>query len=901
MNNKIIMMIQIAFFPLKDVTFYDDTILIETVKKIKNNHENIDNINRAIRTKVYQFILSRNNKVSLDEIDLYLEKYHPYLFGRDIPQHLSSDVEFRYFLHKHFFTLISEFTRALISHRDGELVYKYWNHNIKEGKDRFIDVWKAYSGLEKVHVFSHISRFLPMDIFIVDYLVENKINDTFQLTDVYQHINLVDAPLHDILKKGVSENHVHASATFTFSLLWQEIMNFNGDFNSSSIGKYINNLQISINSSSLQIKELLLTAQVIRIILAKYMGNVSSSESNILKWIKTEFRGANVNPIDICFGHSISSLDNLLSNLELLKKHWGINYNERFKDWFYIFNLDLINIKTYSENIFMYQLFQFKKNHIFSNISDKNLFLSLIFKYLRIKNEFYQQVCQTKFTPGLDYFRTYFARGTRAFSAKNDSYFIDMLRNVFQNQYLKQIELRFSILPKEQDNRLALLRIFKSYKKILEEDYKVKDVKDVNFPKIGIVFHLIKQRDNINKSWRLFSENNDKLTYLHYGAIQNKYIDETNYIVDLRNKIPYISNFIVGLDAASLENNTPVNVFSPVFSIARNSDREPLKILDAEGKIAEMQTLFFTFHAGEDFRHLLSGIRRIDEVIDSCKFHSGDRIGHGIALGIDVEKWVEKNKVTVLPTGEYLDNLLWVWGVYKKGNDYQFNAFSYLQNKIKELFKMVFLEEFHELTIEVMYEVYIMRFSNIKELFNKNLERDNNGDMQESEKRIWQFFKKFHEEYFLSRLAEPINIQISSVEAEIIEEMQQYVKLKVANEGIIIEINPSSNLVIGENDSIFENQFFSLNKVKDDILKNIMVNINSDDPIVFNTNISNEIAYLYYGMLYKGVGKEKALEWIDKIRETGMNTSFIQGRTSNSEYLYQLEQVIASLENPYYS
>ncbi|CAH1057575.1 hypothetical protein PAECIP111894_03733 [Paenibacillus pseudetheri] len=93
-------------------------------------------------------------------------------------------------------------------------------------------------------------------------------------------------------------------------------------------------------------------------------------------------------------------------------------------------------------------------------------------------------------------------------------------------------------------------------------------------------------------------------------------------------RIPYLSHFIVGLDAASLENNTPVQVFAPVYGAARNSDDDKMVKIDRDGNKVRHQSMFFTFHAGEDFRHLNSGLRRIDEVIDYCKFHSGDRIGH---------------------------------------------------------------------------------------------------------------------------------------------------------------------------------------------------------------------------------------------------------------------------------
>ena len=54
-----------------------------------------------------------------------------------------------------------------------------------------------------------------------------------------------------------------------------------------------------------------------------------------------------------------------------------------------------------------------------------------------------------------------------------------------------------------------------------------------------------------------------------------------------------------------------------------------------------------------------------------------------------------------------------------------------------------------------------------------------------------------------------------------------------------------------------------------------MVMINSDDPAVFNTNVENELAYVYYALEHAGYAKEDILNWIDKVRQNGMDGSFI--------------------------
>ena len=55
--------------------------------------------------------------------------------------------------------------------------------------------------------------------------------------------------------------------------------------------------------------------------------------------------------------------------------------------------------------------------------------------------------------------------------------------------------------------------------------------------------------------------------------------------------------------------------------------------------VRELRT---TIHSGEDFVHLVGGLRRVSEAVHYLDLHDGDRIGHGVALGVDVESWVKK-------------------------------------------------------------------------------------------------------------------------------------------------------------------------------------------------------------------------------------------------------------------
>ncbi len=76
----------------------------------------------------------------------------------------------------------------------------------------------------------------------------------------------------------------------------------------------------------------------------------------------------------------------------------------------------------------------------------------------------------------------------------------------------------------------------------------------------------------------------------------------------------------------------------------------------------------------------------------------------------------------------------------------------------------------------------------------------------------------------------------------------------------------------------------------------VLVSINSDDPLVFSTHVENEISYIYYSLLNANCRREEALEWIDKIRMHGINSSFIKNRKKNKNELLRDLNIILDLK-----
>lgn len=931
MINKITLLINVSLFPFQNLRFLGQQEILGALGYLEEESEvgkkDLQKAQKHLQTQIQNEVLRKARPKSMDEINLLMQKFYPMLCDYDEAERAGfrfkaskTSIPIEKKLYLHYFQILEEFGDSLISYRDGDVVFKYWKNDVNHDKQwKFIDFMEHYRGQDKVHFFHAISRFIPLDLIIMLHFIKNGLHEPIQLHEFYQHVNLADASLDDILRRGVAENHIHASAAFNFSILWQTVMN--GRIDSG----YLKKFQPNHLAASTQVEAYILTARLLRLVMTLYLKDqvyrnhpdAYQTESFVhqhfplFKWLKISFAKEDPETLQLLLSLLKDRNCEFAQSEELIRAIDRVRIS--FIDMVEPEPTDFIShifsnhrgVKTYGENIFLHLVILYKHRIQQSPMFNEHFeqFFRTFFIYVSIKNEFYQQVTQPTVMYGLDFFRGYFDRATDGIT-KNGEYYKTMLRTLFQNRYLKKVELRISIKNNLQTNKQALFEILKSYRDVIQEDFGVKDDPQVEFPLLGIVYHLIKQPDNTNKDLWLYDEERDHTLKraLHFGGLQEQYIKQVQHLQELRKVVPMATYFIVGLDAASLENNTPVQVFAPVFEEARDSKYDALRIVDQEGNILPRQSLFFTFHAGEDFRHLISGLRRIDEVIRYCKLHAGDRIGHGIALGVDIPEWVRHNPLVILPRGEYLDNLLWIWGVYSYTPKLQTETLVYLERTIDRIAAELFDEVVSagDLRIPVLYSVYERRFKRrTEEVMKLQRLKEKTGDQQEYERTMKlqdKLYIAYHQEATLRKMEEPIYVMANEIEQIMMSDMQNYLVQKVSASGIVVEVNPSSNEAIGEIDSVFGNQLFKLQSAGNLELTNVIVNVNSDDPMVFNTNVSNELVYMYYGMLQQGMGREAALDWIEKLRKAGMDTSFIRGTRSRKQYLHILDITIAALE-----
>lgn len=408
-------------------------------------------------------------------------------------------------------------------------------------------------------------------------------------------------------------------------------------------------------------------------------------------------------------------------------------------------------------------------------------------------------------------------------------------------------------------------------------------------------------RANLLSQVRGFEMFNSSVT-LQEDAYQNN-IDDMPKTIDVR-------RLVRGYDVAGNENELPIEVFSPVLRVLR-AGKHPKGL----SLSTRLQRPFITVHAGEDYSHLLSGLRALDEAVEYCLLSEGDRLGHGLALGVKPASWAKRQRRAYLTAGQHLDNLVWAYH----------QAVHLSQLTVEHIPVMHELRDkihywSHRLyntvsTPGLLYQAWLLRrnwpdFNMMQsELANfyewvpdADLLMNDDDHRDLSPKALWQ-------RYLDSGLEEnnPFNHIISvncqpdggdkftggSVDTDIIscgelrlyEAIQDFLMEKYSRKGLVIEACPTSNIYIGRFEKYQEHPLFRWNPPNPDWLKPgekcnrfglrsgpLAVCINTDDSALMPTTIANEHRLMRETAIQSfGIGSWMADMWIDAIRKKGID------------------------------
>lgn len=856
-------------------------------KKIRNSSIVSRLYDSDFLTKIYNALKSKYTISSIDEIGLLLNAFYP---ENDIRASFTPDIQDSSIC----LSTIFKISKAFITKRDGYVAFKPW-----ETSDE-ADFLGAYKGIHKVEFWNSLTRILSPDLLITSYLIDKGLEDEYNLKDINAHIVMADIPLKKIFQKGLAEIHMHAQAGIDYCSKWADMTNIE-NFSILENGKYY-----YLHNSYWRYR--IKVSAVIRFLLALYLEKFCTKgtfQDFFVKCLKSNLAEKQYKYLDYIIGYIISG------DIELHYLHFNVQHivDDNFEPKSNIKhlleeNITLTNIIYKLCNIFEMQMTHDKhidildttvfQKYIYLNTTSENILLlkalkkmkhdkfdktfsKLFWKYIKIKNEVFASFVQNNAMQGLEYFQEFYRRATDISSYNSVRHFYRIFRCQFLYEHVKKLELRITPSCDGYDDeyqiKKTLSHIIAAYYKYLFFVIKEANLPKANTPRIGIIYHFIKKFDSPYGKC-IKGQKNYPSEKLYYLDLRSKYKQSAKIIYNLRQTIPYLSNYIVGIDAASIENDMEPWVLAPIFRVFRNSVTD--KLIEPESS-KRIKTIGFTYHVGEEFRHLMSAFRHIDEVIEFYKLRSGDRIGHAVALGIDVDTWVNNNNAVTIPKIEYLENLLWLWGVYTKESMINAHGVSQLERKIMDIACKIFRgpndTEPINMSPYLLFMAYRSKFQDVKLYGDCPLQQEtDSGFIWSIEKIKYAYFC----ERYLQKMCEVEIIECTDDDKIVLKSLQEALLKKVQNEGIIIETNPTSNIAISAVDKMKNHTIFNLNNTyMDNPTRKAIATINSDDPVVFNTTVLNEFAYIYYSLLEQGYSREVVLEWIDKIREYGMMNSFI--------------------------
>lgn len=918
MRNSINRLWGILCYPFGGMEYYNEDYFGKLCAAYRKEGEEWETTSRQARenaekklfNNLYEQMFGYYRIGTYDEIKLLFKRYYYSRMDKYFGMRSYGEV----FVYDIYLEILGMIAAAFISTRDDMIVYKYWK------SERDEELMHGFDVTDKILLYHALIRRIPIDIVVAAYLaVERKgRNDNYvmiqrQYGAYCEQVNLADLQLDKILSEGVAENHVHLTSAANFQIEWQMMMNY---------------MRLPMKAQDwlkkrkwkpktkivMERYKAIQTAVLIRIILSRFLG-IHECEDSKEKSEFGEVLGKDSDIVNKLFDSNTTEneLESILQS--------QLNLHMSGTDIVDMTDIIAKYLRVSFKNAELYFLY-LALRYIYNNGKRESIVMQLFFKYLRIKHEIYRELVQNDDIRGLDYFHTYFESNNSLLVGMSVSRF-KIVPNImtvqFANKHLKKIEFRVGIMKSAGKLRENFILFLRAYHKVILDNYCDEESKVVReFPKVAIVYHLNRRDDNTSgrRCWRDYVQDKQmNVAVINFLKLQNEYLNQVSLLKELRNSDYRIANYIVGLDAASMENVTPVWVFAPIFERARDGRDDTLY----ESSKYPVRSLRFTFHAGEDFRHILSGIRRIDEVIRFCKFHAGDRIGHGVALGIDPEEWAAEYSMITIPRIEMLENLLWAWMVLSEEPQEMDGIKFYLEENIYHHAKEIY-GNMQGVTVNALLESYKLLFSRpIMDWNYEKYEKCCDGEIcfmqpevidNSNECFVWQastsqrnvviwdserLVLSRHCACYAHKMEEPLYYKVTKQEIQLAVVLQRILKRKVGNLGIVIEVCPSSNTVISYTNTLFKNQAFLLNGFINDT-ENVMLCINSDNPSCAATNISNELAYVYYGLLAHGMDKEHALQWINRVRKNGMDMSFVTDDRTKDEIWGELVEMIKDLE-----
>lgn len=356
--------------------------------------------------------------------------------------------------------------------------------------------------------------------------------------------------------------------------------------------------------------------------------------------------------------------------------------------------------------------------------------------------------------------------------------------------------------------------------------------------RLGLVPHFIKQ-SNAKERDAFFNATHLRAA-CREAALRAETDQRARALVALIQMTSGLESLIRGIDAASNERHAGPEVFAPTYRRMRRAG-----------------IVRFTYHAGEDFAHLASGLRAMTEAVLFLDLSAGCRLGHGTAAGLNPKRWWRTTGGTVvMATEDRLDDLVVARELLLQAR-LAFEQLPLIDAEIHRLSMRIWDDP--RLTPDLLASAWKLRSLDPLVRANDHVDVDPHRQAEallhlsaiRTEPSVYAHFLRRHginaSAAELRRAREEV---VVSMDSDVLRprdlRLLQHVVLKLLHDRrVAIETLPSSNVRI----SIHENYEhhhagYWLGAGKKMVPTPVRVVVGSDDPGIFATGLRNEYAHL---------------------------------------------------------
>lgn len=380
--------------------------------------------------------------------------------------------------------------------------------------------------------------------------------------------------------------------------------------------------------------------------------------------------------------------------------------------------------------------------------------------------------------------------------------------------------------------------------------------------RLALVAHFIKQ------PWKPSKKSGPYRFY----TLRTQLEHNTNILLQTLRRWPGLRGWVRGIDAASNELHAPPEVFASCYRACQHAG------------ITRR-----SYHAGEDFPHLLSGLRAIDDALELLDLRNGDRIGHGTAMGILPSLWLERMPAQlIVRKGDWMLDLLTAWRLLRDQPQFSHTA-SQVATQLARLASDIFQTNISCTQLEAAMELRHLNVgylqatmasdeapSSFSMLWQAEAQRviEAGQHNPDSVVLLWQWLS---DEQLWERSEAQETVDATYFSASTYLALQQVLMQKVADRKVIIETLPTSNVRISQYHNFSEHHSLRWMRVPGFVQEGdpeIMVSLGSDDPGIFAADLNAEFYHLYSALRNQGISDKPALGYLAAVNERGREYRF---------------------------